>query len=155
MSSISTDVLFVKWFLLRDALITLLGSPHRAEMTLQALKLQAVYGKCFASARFLGGQAFHSEKCWDRCLARLRDAELVKTYRRIRPGGTLGTNVTDLRPLWRYLLEALGDLLKKGRTRLFGVLRTRTYILFKFSANWRYGEVVVHPLARALAQDRQ
>ena len=146
MTSISVSMLNVKWHLIRDVLIQQLGSPHRAEMVLRAMKLQAWYGECFASAHFLAGQAFRGEKCWDRCLATLRAHGLVKTRRRIRDNGQQGTNSIDFTLLWRYLVKVMGSLLKKGRTRLFKRVRLKKYLLFKFSVNWRYGEVAIYKL---------
>jgi len=146
MHSIPVSVLNVKWYLLRDVLIQQLGSPHRAEMVLSAMRIQGWYGECYASASFLAGQAFRGEKCWDRCLAKLRRHGLVETHRRIRPNGQQGTNSIDFTLLWRHLARILGSLLNKGRTRLFKRVRLEKYLLFKFSVNYHYGEVAIYPL---------
>jgi len=136
--------LVVKWHFLRDSLICILGSPHRAEMVLGAMKIQAYYGECFASARYLGAQAFRGEKSWDRLLCRLRELDLVRTRRRIRVDGKQGTNVTDLTRLWEYLKKALGKMMEEVKIRIYHLLRARGYIRYKAQVNGAYTEVVVY-----------
>lgn len=88
-------------------LCKLLGSPNRAEMTKKALLLQALTGKCFASARYLAGAGFSSEKTWDRCLAYLKSKGWAETARTRRPNGYDSVNLIDLRELWKLLIKIL------------------------------------------------
>lgn len=146
MNKVSLSQLNVKWYLFRDALIQLLGSPKRAEMVLGAMRLQATYGSCFASARFLAGQAFSSEKSWDRLLRVLAEEKLVWKTRRQRPDGTLGTNLVNFLPLWQRLVKALGRILGAGKLKIYKRLITHSYLLYKFSLEGVYGEVEISSL---------
>lgn len=87
----------------------LLGSHSRAEMVVVALAIQMFAGSCYASARFIAGRTCRTGTCWDRCLARLRELDLVRTWRLQRPDGHLSTNLIDLRRLWELLLKLLAQ----------------------------------------------
>lgn len=143
MSRIPFSQLVVKWHFLRDSLICILGSPHRAEMALGAMKLQAYYGECYASSYFLAAQAFRGEKCWDRLLRRLRELDMVRTRRRIRPDGKHGTNLIDLTRLWEYLKKALGKMMEDLRVKIFKVLHAKGYLLYKASVGLVYTETLI------------
>ena len=79
------------------------------------MRLQAWYGTCFASARFLGHQGAISNKAFLRTLRLLRSKGLVSVKRRVRRNGTQGTYETDFRELWRWLREAVKRFAKERR----------------------------------------
>jgi hypothetical protein len=120
---------------LRHALIQVLGSHDFASIVEHGLRLQARYGSCFASARFLGFQVAQARYLREheyvmttdpedverikkngrmivlRLMTRLRSDGLITTVRRIRPNATQGTNVIDFSALWRILQPILNALM--------------------------------------------
>lgn len=92
---------------LRGPLYKLLGNWKRVEMVLYAVRLQAVSGRCYASAKTIADTAWANEKTWDRCLAKLRSLELVEVARLVRQDNTLSTNLVDFSALWTWLLGLL------------------------------------------------
>lgn len=112
-------VLFDHWSEVRWILANVLhGNPamcrggdkwKRVEMVLEALRLQATRGKCYASAKYFGGVGFASEKTWDRTIAWLRSHFLVSTERLYREDGTQSTNLADFSSLWALILAVLQD----------------------------------------------
>lgn len=113
----SRDVLFNRWTQVRGVLVSILHDSakscrlgdkwKRVEMMMEALRLQATLGHCFASADYLASHGWGSRKTWDRSLARLRSHELVTTERLYREDGTQSTNLADFSGLWTLILKLL------------------------------------------------
>ncbi len=143
MSSIPVSTLLRKSPQVRPILIEILGSPKRANMALLAMRLQAYYGKCYASAGFIAAETRACEKTWDRCLARMKATDLVKVRRRIRPNGTQGTNQVDLARLWQALLRILHSLWNGVRYRALRSMRVGRSLWLKAWAQWEPVEVVL------------
>lgn len=113
-------LLLKEWDNLYYYLRGLLGSPQRAELAKEALRLQLFFPFCFPSARVLAGKALSSEKTWDRCLARLRERGWARTWRLYRQDGTQSVNLLDLGGLWhalRLLLSWPRTWARQGRGR--------------------------------------
>lgn len=112
-------LLLKHWGRVYPLLLSTLGTPRRAEMVQTALRLQAVYAKCHASAAYLGASAGSNEKTWDRTLAILKDHNLVDVMRLRRSNGDDSVNQVDLRRLWlmleRYIQHSVGLVEKLGR----------------------------------------
>ena len=137
MTSVRIPYVFRNVHTTRTLLTRLLGSADAADAVILALKLDAYYGSCFASATFLGFQVAQAREhrrtgwadielsdadtarlrnngkmFWRRLLVTLRQMGLVDTVRRIRPDGTQGTYRYDWTALWRFLdaaLKAIGN----------------------------------------------
>jgi hypothetical protein len=75
------------------------------------MRMQTFYGSCFASAEWLGRNVGACGKTVDRLVKKLEERGLLLKRRRKRLNGTLGTNILDLRPLVKLIVEALGRLL--------------------------------------------
>ena len=140
----------------------------RVEMLLRALRLQAMSGRCFASASYLAndpkhhkewrearglptsvrlaGPLFHDEKSWDRLLAVLRSYGLVTTTRLKRDNGQLGVNLIDLRGLWFALIRRLGRLLFETTAKIFQVIQSRWSLRWKVRLSTGYTEITIWPL---------
>lgn len=99
------QLLLRRWDSLYPMLVTLLGSPKRAEMTRSALRTQALRGDCFRSARNIAGAAFSSEKTWDRCLRFLVEKNLVTVTRLVKTNGKHSVNLIDFTTLWNILRQ--------------------------------------------------
>lgn len=110
-------------------LLPIVGSPQRAESTKTGLRLQALTGRCFASARYLAASGLASEKSWDRNVSRLRKLGLVRTSRLYRPNGEQATNLVDLSALWALLLRLLQSIHCHWE-------KVSTSIWFKLSGAW-------------------
>jgi len=98
-----SGLIFKHWQLLYPLLLSMLGTPKRAEMVKEALRIQAITGECFASARYLAGAGLGSEKTWDRLVGRLKAAKLIRVIRLTRPDGTKSVNLLDFSALWNIL----------------------------------------------------
>jgi len=94
----------------------------KAELVLEAMKLEAYYGECFASARFFihekAGRSKNSQTIWYRIIAKLGD--LVEKKRRRRPNKTLGTNLLRFEKLFKLLLSLLQTLGSRWRWERVG-----------------------------------
>jgi biotin operon repressor len=86
-------------------------TPRQAEVIMLILRMQLFYGSCFASAERLGRNIGVCEKTVDRLVKKLEEMGLLLKKRRKRLNGTLGTNILDLRPLVKLIVEAWGRLL--------------------------------------------
>lgn len=75
--------------------------------SIEALRLQAYYGKCHVSAKRLAEKTGVSVRTWWRVLALLRGNGLAKTERLVTRFGRLSVNLVDLSELWRFLLFLL------------------------------------------------
>lgn len=120
--SIPYKLLVSRGELLHEVLGHVLGSYRSASMVILGMRLQAHYGVCFASARFLGeaggrerlpwelcppGREYAERKRWYRALRQLKHWGVVRVQRRIRPDGSCGTNVVDFGGLWVWLRKHL------------------------------------------------
>lgn len=125
------EMLIRRWGDLERIAADLLGSPQRGRMVIEALLIQHGRGALFAGSRYLAAKAAlvarydrrvygfvdcppaqggrWLEKGWDRCLARLRDLEVVETTRLYRQNGQASVNLIDLRRLWELLLRLLAQ----------------------------------------------
>lgn len=107
------EMLFQKYDALYQILVAFTGSPKRAEMLRYALKVQALNGLAFCSAKRYAGQAipdrqgFASEKTWDRLLSFLKAEGLVKVERLYKFNGKQSVNLINFVRLWRLLLKLL------------------------------------------------
>ncbi len=141
----------------------------RVEMILTALRLQAFYGRCIASAGYLAndpkrnkawrerrglptsvrssGPLCGDEKSWDRLLFILRSYGLVTTTRLKRDNGQLGVNLIDLRGLWFTLIRRLGRLLFETGAKIFQVIQSRWSLRWKVRLSTGYSEIVIWPLS--------
>jgi hypothetical protein len=86
-------------------------TPRQAEIIMLILRMQTFYGSCFASAEWLGRNVGVCGKTVDRLVKKLEERGLLLKRRRKRLNGTLGTNILDLRPLVKLIVEALRRLL--------------------------------------------
>lgn len=105
----------------------------RVGMVMEALRLQATRGKCFASAAHLAQEAGGSRKTWDRTLARLRSLFLVSTERLVREDGTQSTNLADFSSLWALVLTVLQDRMATFEHLVNG-------IWLKLKGQWKHFE---------------
>src|SRR3990172_4602272 len=70
-------VLFDRWDEIRWALKQLAGTWKRTEMIMEALRLQAGSGYCYASAAYLAAAGFGSARTWRRLLDSLVERRLA------------------------------------------------------------------------------
>ena len=82
-------------------------SVKESEMCKEVLRLQALCGKAYPSARYLGARAQANEKTWDRCLNYLRARGYAKTWRLHRQDGKQSVNLIDLREMWLVILALI------------------------------------------------
>ncbi len=145
--------------LLRPVLNALLPPPQRysrqlrTEMILLVLRIQAVHGRCFASAAYIAGATGGNEKTWDRLLAWMRDQGWAHTTRNVRADGCLSTNTIDLRGLWYSLVRRLGGALFDLARRIHQIYAGRHHLVLKISAGQRYYELVLYRLGHGPPRD--
>lgn len=142
------EMLFKRYDELYPILITFTGSPKRAEMLRYALKVQALRGLAFCSAKRYAGQAmpgrkgFACEKTWDRLLAFLKEKDLVDVERLHKFNGKQSVNLINFLKLWLMLLK----LLAASIDSLVSHVGRRLFI--KLSGGW-YDRDIMLKLARA------
>lgn len=134
--TIDRHTLFNNWTEVYGVLADMLkGRTKRGKwvkvlMVMEAMRLQACCGQCYASAGYLaavGGRT--SGTHWDRLLHDLRGWGLVRTARLVRPDNKLTVNLTDLSLLWKLLLRCL-----KGKRWV--AQRWGARLLLKIGAFW-------------------
>lgn len=146
------ELLFKYYDQLYPLLVVFTKSPKRAEMLRYALKVQVLRGLAFCSAKRYAGLAFKSgtmitgkkqpvsgfasEKTWDRCLAFLKEHDLVDVERLQKLNGQYSVNLINFRKLWQLLLKLLagsvGIVQTVGRTlwiKLEGAWFSRDMVL--------------------------
>lgn len=139
--------------LVRQFLVGVTGNWGKADMTILGMGLQAVCGQCYASAAWLGAQVGSGQQRWDRTLKQLRDANLVRTTRRVRPNHTLGTNVVDFGGLWRFCMASLKPILRARSIHSVRVQYGERYVLLKCEIDGVAREILVR-LPAVLRQAR-
>jgi hypothetical protein len=137
MLSISYGLLLKEKSRIRSALKIILGSNDAADIALLGMRLQFKYGKCFASAAYLGrdiaisryikrhhvapdpdemNKIMHNAKILTlRIVSKMREAGFVTTERRIRPDKHQGTNLVDFSVLWD-MLQPIIKAFQKSKT---------------------------------------
>jgi hypothetical protein len=96
-----------QWDKIVTILDGILGSKGRAYSTAEGMKLEAYYGKCFASTTFLGKRGGISNKAVQRNLNWLDSEGLIDRERRVRPNKTLGTYRIRWDKLWAVVKQLL------------------------------------------------
>ena len=131
----------------------ILGSGRRAEVVLGGMRLQAVYGECFAGTTYLGQYGRLSNKATQRTLRWLVARDLITRQRRVRPegsrsangrnlSGTDGTYLIDWSRLWAWVKQLLEEwrrltFQKMARMRGHARLTPREYMVwFGSPAEW-------------------
>lgn len=107
--AVNRDTLMHEGHRIRILLRNLLPSRKSVGVTMEALRLQAYYGKCYASAKYIAENARvkGSVRTWQRVLALLRNNGLATTERLVTRFGRLSVNLLDLSELWRLLVFLL------------------------------------------------
>src|SRR4030042_2030178 len=126
---VSPDLLFRHWDKVQGALIAILGSRKKADMVLEGMRLEAVYGLAFASARHYAAYAGVTGTVWDRLCKHLRQQGWIEVRRLWRPNGTMSTNLISFRRLFAWAFALV-------RANLRGVRRVKGTTMVKVHHVW-------------------